>query len=74
MKKNCLNELKMAMNRLLKLFFTIITKVCACLPPKLLKDDDEAEEIVQDLFVKIWEKRNRINIEYISKKLPLPVG
>ncbi len=30
---------------------------------QMLKDDTEAEEIVQDLFVKIWEKRNRINIE-----------
>ncbi len=30
---------------------------------QFVKDDDEAEEIVQDLFVRIWEKRSRINIE-----------
>ncbi len=30
---------------------------------KILKDDPAAEEIVQDFFVKIWEKREHLNIE-----------
>lgn len=30
---------------------------------KLLNDYDDAEEIVQDLFVRIWLDRNKINIE-----------
>lgn len=30
---------------------------------KIIKDDDSAEEIVQDLFVKIWEKRQQLAIE-----------
>jgi len=30
---------------------------------KIIHDDDSAEEIVQDLFVKFWEKREQISIE-----------
>ena len=30
---------------------------------KIIKDDVAAEEIVQDLFVKLWEKREQISIE-----------
>lgn len=30
---------------------------------KILKNDSAAEEIVQDFFVKFWEKRQHINIE-----------
>ena len=30
---------------------------------KIVKDMDEAEEIIQDLFFNIWEKRHTINIE-----------
>lgn len=30
---------------------------------QILHDDEAAEEIVQDLFVRIWEKRHRIEIE-----------
>lgn len=30
---------------------------------KILQDDISAEEIVQDFFVKLWEKRNRLTIE-----------
>lgn len=30
---------------------------------KIIQDDDSAEEIVQDLFVKLWEKREQLNIE-----------
>ncbi len=30
---------------------------------KIINDDSAAEEIVQDLFVKIWEKRGQLNIE-----------
>jgi RNA polymerase sigma-70 factor (ECF subfamily) len=29
---------------------------------KIIKDNDAAEEIVQDLFVKMWEKRKSLNI------------
>jgi len=29
----------------------------------LIKDQDTAEEIVQDLFVKLWQERNKIKIE-----------
>lgn len=29
----------------------------------LIKDQDTAEEIVQDLFVKLWQEREKINIE-----------
>ncbi|WP_215225762.1 RNA polymerase sigma-70 factor [Echinicola shivajiensis] len=29
----------------------------------LLKDEDEAEEIVQNVFLKLWEKREKIHIE-----------
>jgi len=29
----------------------------------IIKDHDTAEEIVQDLFVKIWQEREKINIE-----------
>ena len=30
---------------------------------KIINDDSTAEEIVQDLFVKLWEKRDQLNIE-----------
>ena len=30
---------------------------------KIINDDDSAEEIVQDLFVKLWEKREKLFIE-----------
>lgn len=30
---------------------------------KIVNDKDEAEEIVQDFFVRLWEKRNQISIE-----------
>ena len=30
---------------------------------KIINDDSSAEEIVQDFFVKIWEKREQINVE-----------
>ena len=30
---------------------------------KIINDDSAAEEIVQDFFVKIWEKRGQFNIE-----------
>lgn len=30
---------------------------------KIIHDNDAAEEIVQDFFVKLWEKRDRLNIE-----------
>ncbi len=30
---------------------------------QILQDDNAAEEIVQDFFVKLWEKRNRLTIE-----------
>jgi len=30
---------------------------------KIIKDDASAEEIVQDLFVKLWEKREQLSIE-----------
>ena len=29
----------------------------------IIKDHDDAEEIVQDLFVKLWQDRKKINIE-----------
>jgi RNA polymerase sigma-70 factor (ECF subfamily) len=29
----------------------------------IIHDDDSAEEIVQDFFVRLWEKRNQIHIE-----------
>ena len=34
-----------------------------CFAVQYLKDDSSAEEIVQDVFLKIWEKRNSIRIE-----------
>jgi len=30
---------------------------------KVLKNDSAAEEIIQDFFVKLWEKREQLNIE-----------
>jgi RNA polymerase sigma-70 factor (ECF subfamily) len=30
---------------------------------KIISDNDAAEEIVQDFFVKLWEKREHLNIE-----------
>jgi RNA polymerase sigma-70 factor (ECF subfamily) len=30
---------------------------------RMLQDDAEAEEVVQDFFVKLWERRDRIEIE-----------
>jgi len=30
---------------------------------KIIKDDTSAEEIVQDFFVKLWEKREQLNVE-----------
>ncbi len=30
---------------------------------KILNNNDEAEEIVQDFFVRLWEKREQVNIE-----------
>lgn len=29
----------------------------------IVRDDDEAEEIVQNVFYKLWEKKDKINIE-----------
>lgn len=31
---------------------------------RMIKDRHQAEELLQDLFVKVWEKRNQINTEY----------
>lgn len=33
----------------------------------LLRDMDEAEDVVQSMFVKIWEKRETLNITYTLK-------
>ncbi|SOD17705.1 RNA polymerase sigma factor [Pedobacter xixiisoli] len=30
---------------------------------KLVHDEDQADEILQDLFLKVWERRDQINIE-----------
>lgn len=30
---------------------------------KMVKEPEEADELLQDLFVKVWEKRSQINIE-----------
>ncbi|HKI90120.1 MAG TPA: sigma factor, partial [Draconibacterium sp.] len=34
---------------------------------KIIKNDSAAEEIVQDLFVKLWEKRNTLEIKISVK-------
>jgi len=45
-----------------KLFHQYYGILCS-FATKIIKDDVAAEEIVQDLFVKIWEKREQLFIE-----------
>ncbi len=44
------------------LFYIHYESLCAY-AYSLLRDKDEAEELVQDLFCNIWEKREQMNIE-----------
>ncbi len=44
------------------IFETYYTSLC-CFAVQYLKDDNAAEEIVQEVFLKIWEKRKTIRIE-----------
>jgi RNA polymerase sigma-70 factor (ECF subfamily) len=44
------------------LFYSYYKYLCLY-ASKIIQDDDSAEEIVQDLFVKLWEKREQLNIE-----------
>jgi RNA polymerase sigma-70 factor, ECF subfamily len=45
-----------------KLFHKYYGHLCL-FATKIINDDDSAEEIVQELFVKLWEKREQISIE-----------
>lgn len=45
-----------------KLFHKYYGHLCS-FATKIINDDDSAEEIVQDLFVKLWEKREHLSIE-----------
>ena len=36
---------------------------------KLIKDSDTAEEIVQDLFVRLWQDKEKIRIQTPSNKI-----
>ena len=40
----------------------------------LIKDQDQAEEIVQDLFFRLWQDREKLNIERFFKRLSFQVG
>ncbi|WP_338868801.1 RNA polymerase sigma-70 factor [Spirosoma sp. SC4-14] len=48
-----------AFAKLYQHYRTPALKFCFC----LLKDEEEAENMVHDVFIKIWEKRNLINPE-----------
>ncbi|NOR74785.1 MAG: RNA polymerase sigma-70 factor [Draconibacterium sp.] len=45
-----------------KLFHKYYGHLCL-FASRILQDDNSAEEIVQDFFVKLWEKRNKLTIE-----------
>ena len=45
-----------------KLFHHYYGNLCL-FASRILKNDDAAEEVVQDFFVKLWEKRKQITIE-----------
>ncbi|MCF6356594.1 MAG: RNA polymerase sigma-70 factor [Draconibacterium sp.] len=45
-----------------KLFHNYYGHLCL-FASRILQDDNSAEEIVQDFFVKLWEKRERLTIE-----------
>ena len=38
---------------------------------RFVNDTDTAEEIVQDLFYKLWEKRTELQINYFGKIIPV---
>ena len=40
----------------------------------ILKDRNDAEEIVQDVFVKVWQKRNEIKLHYSFKSFLFSVS
>ncbi len=45
-----------------KLFHSYYGHLCL-FASRILQDDNSAEEIVQDFFVKLWDKRDRLTIE-----------
>ena len=51
------------MNRLSNCSFESIISVCVHFANKFLNDPEEAQEVVQDMFVKIWEARDDIDPE-----------
>jgi RNA polymerase sigma-70 factor, ECF subfamily len=58
-----LNKLKKATRRHLKRFSGLIIHFYVIMPPSCLKRPSAAEEIVQELFVRLWEKREDTHIE-----------
>ncbi len=51
------NRLKMETSKLLKLSFKSFIPRCALLPRDFITDRDAAEDIAQEAFIKLWEKR-----------------
>jgi len=41
---------------------------------RLVKDEDIAQELLQDLFLKVWEKRDTLNTEMSFKSLLYKIG
>ena len=50
-------------SRKFETFFKEKYRILCFIAGKYVKDIDEAEEIVQDVFVKLWEKRDQIEIK-----------
>ena len=60
-------NIKLGDERSFELFFRMYHVRLCCFANKFLNDPEEAKEIVQDAFAKIWEGRNDINPEVSLK-------
>ena len=61
--KLILDQLKNGEEKALKILFDCFYPSLCNYALQFLNDPDQAEEVVQDLFVRIWIKRNLLNIE-----------
>lgn len=58
-----LNDLKKNSENAFEQFFRYYYRPLCVFASGILQNNEEAEELVQDFFVKFWEKREQINIE-----------
>lgn len=58
-----LEDLKKSDSAAFEQLFRLYYQALCVFASRVLQNDDEAEELVQDFFVKFWEKRAQIHIE-----------